>query len=159
MSECLLYNLIWFLINDIMLTSQTLFSLLCQNDQSVNKIFMLQVRLKLTTLASLRRSLFYKYHALTDCATGACWPSSPVLMMPFSLVLKPKLIARSVVAEISVCREYRALTDCATGACKMLFTIVFLETSPQGGARGKFRESPTLVKDSSFGNNKCDHKL
>ncbi len=32
----------------------------------------LQVRLELTTSASLCRLLSYKYRALTDCATGAC---------------------------------------------------------------------------------------
>ena len=37
------------------------------------KISLLQVRLELTTSASLRRTLSYKYRALTDCATGAVW--------------------------------------------------------------------------------------
>ena len=32
---------------------------------------LLQVRLELTTSASLCRLLSYKYRALTDCATGA----------------------------------------------------------------------------------------
>ena len=36
-----------------------------------NQISMLQVRLELTTSASLCRLLSYKYRALTDCATGA----------------------------------------------------------------------------------------
>ncbi len=36
------------------------------------KTSLLQVRLELTTSASLCRLLSYKYRALTDCATGAC---------------------------------------------------------------------------------------
>ena len=35
---------------------------------------MLQVRLELTTSASPAHILLYKYRALTDCATGACFP-------------------------------------------------------------------------------------
>ena len=38
------------------------------------KMSLLQVRLELTTSASLRRLLSYKYRALTDCATGALCP-------------------------------------------------------------------------------------
>lgn len=34
---------------------------------------MLQVRLELTTSASPAHILLYKYRALTDCATGACF--------------------------------------------------------------------------------------
>ena len=37
---------------------------------------MLQVRLELTTSASPAHILLYKYRALTDCATGACFPSA-----------------------------------------------------------------------------------
>ena len=37
---------------------------------------MLQVRLELTTSASPAHILLYKYRALTDCATGACFPRS-----------------------------------------------------------------------------------